>query len=132
MDAEREITHYRRLGVEPDATADQIKRAFRALARQLHPDVSKAADAAARFAEIQAAYAVLSDATRRSEYDRMLAGETARGVAHYTWTNVADATATVRGPGPDEIDDLWQTFFARRYGTAEAAGKPPKRAGRKR
>lgn len=57
------------LGVKRGATADEIKRAYRKLARQLHPDVNKAPDAAARFAEVQEAYDVLSDEERRKQYD---------------------------------------------------------------
>ena len=58
--------HYRTLGVERTATAEDIKRAYRRLASQHHPD--RGGDTA-RFQEIQAAYDVLGDAARRAEYD---------------------------------------------------------------
>jgi Ca-activated chloride channel family protein len=68
MDIEQE--YYAILGVPPTATDEEIKRAYRALARRYHPD-SRAEDApATRFHEIQAAYAVLSDPHRRRAYDR--------------------------------------------------------------
>lgn len=61
--------YYDILGLKRGATAEEIKRAYRKLARQLHPDVNKAPDAAARFAEVQEAYDVLSDDERRKQYD---------------------------------------------------------------
>jgi molecular chaperone DnaJ len=62
--------YYEVLGVARNATLDELKSAFRRLARQYHPDVNKAADAEERFKEINEAYAVLSDADKRAAYDR--------------------------------------------------------------
>lgn len=62
--------YYDVLGIGRDASDDEIKSAFRKLARQYHPDVSKAADAEEKFKEINEAYGVLSDADRRARYDR--------------------------------------------------------------
>jgi molecular chaperone DnaJ len=61
--------HYEVLGVERDASSDDIKRAYRRLARQLHPDVNPGADAAERFKAVTHAYDVLSDPRQRQEYD---------------------------------------------------------------
>lgn len=63
--------YYAVLGVARDASADEIKKAYRKLARQYHPDVSTEPDAAERMSEINEAYAVLSDAERRAAYDRL-------------------------------------------------------------
>jgi len=63
--------YYEVLGVSRDASADEIKKAYRSLARTHHPDVSKAEDAQEKFTEIQEAYAVLSDETKRAQYDRL-------------------------------------------------------------
>jgi molecular chaperone DnaJ len=62
--------YYELLGVGRDASEDDVKRAFRRLARELHPDVSDAPDAQERFKEVAEAYEVLSDPERRRTYDR--------------------------------------------------------------
>ncbi|HBX70089.1 MAG TPA: molecular chaperone DnaJ [Chloroflexi bacterium] len=62
--------YYETLGVPKGAPADEIKSAFRKLARQYHPDVSKEPDAEEKFKEINEAYAVLSDEEKRAAYDR--------------------------------------------------------------
>ncbi len=68
--ATTERDYYELLGVPRDADADQIKRSFRRLARELHPDVSDAPDAEHRFREVVEAYEVLSNTERRGLYDR--------------------------------------------------------------
>ena len=68
--ATTESGYYDLLGVSREASDADIKRAFRALAREHHPDVSSAPDADSRFREIVEAYEVLSDADRRATYDR--------------------------------------------------------------
>jgi molecular chaperone DnaJ len=65
-----ERDYYELLGVSRDADEREIKKAFRALARQLHPDVSKDPDADVRFREVSEAYEVLSNAETRQLYDR--------------------------------------------------------------
>jgi len=62
--------YYEVLGVKRDASADDLRRAHRKLARQWHPDVNKTPEAAAKFAEAQEAYDILSDADKRARYDR--------------------------------------------------------------
>jgi molecular chaperone DnaJ len=62
--------YYEILGVPRNASADELKAAFRRLARQYHPDVNNEPDAEERFKELNEAYAVLSDPDKRSAYDR--------------------------------------------------------------
>ena len=70
--------HYSILGVDPSATVDEIRTAFRQLALRYHPDVNSSPGAAARFQEIYAAYEVLTDPSRRAEYDAARAGGTSQ------------------------------------------------------
>ena len=63
--------YYEIMGVSRDATQDEIKRAYRKLARKYHPDVSKEADAEVRFKEVGEAYEVLKDPEKRAAYDQL-------------------------------------------------------------
>ena len=84
--------HYAVLGLERGATADEVRSAYRKLARQHHPDVNAAPDAAVRFKEISQAYEILSDPEKRQRYDMF--GDSEFG--------------DMAGFG---IDDLFNTFF---------------------
>lgn len=63
--------YYEVMGLKRDATQDEIKRSYRKLARKYHPDVSKEADAEARFKELGEAYEVLKDPEKRTAYDQL-------------------------------------------------------------
>ena len=91
-----EKDYYKTLGVPKDAKTDEIKKAYRKLARQFHPDANKGATAAEdRFKEISEAYDVLSDVKRRKEYDeaRSLFGS---GAGRF---RAPSGAAGNRGPG---------------------------------
>lgn len=86
------VDHYAVLGVPRDASAEEIRSAYRKLARQHHPDVSAAPEAAERFKEISQAYQILSDPEKRQRYDMFGEGD----------------LGDIGGFG---IDDLFSTFF---------------------
>ncbi|MFM7718703.1 MAG: molecular chaperone DnaJ [Actinomycetota bacterium] len=86
---------YDLLGVARDASADDIKRAYRALARELHPDASGDPATEERFKEVTAAYEILSDPEKRARYDRGGVG----GIAGQPFGDVADLFEAFFGPG---------------------------------
>src|SRR6201998_207655 len=63
--------YYKILGVGRTATAEQVKTAYRRVARKFHPDVSKEKNAEERFKEVQEAYEVLKDPEKRAAYDQL-------------------------------------------------------------
>jgi len=92
--------YYRVLGVSKDATQDEIRKAFRKLARETHPDANPGdAEAEARFRDVAEAYEVLSDPQKRAKYDR---GETFGG---------QDLFSQFGG-----IEDILQQFFGGGFG----------------
>ena len=62
--------YYEVLGVSKNASSDEIKKAYRTLARKFHPDVNKEPGAEAKFKEINEAYSALSDNQKRAQYDQ--------------------------------------------------------------
>ena len=66
--------YYKTLGVERTASADEVKKAYRKLARKYHPDVSKEKDAKEKFQQVGEAYETLKDAAKRAAYDQLGSG----------------------------------------------------------
>jgi molecular chaperone DnaJ len=102
---------YQTLGVTKDASADEIKKAYRKLARANHPD-SNSGDAAAeeRFKEISEAYSVLSDADKRKEYDEQRAFFTSGAFRPGAGTGSADFS-DVFGGGGGGFSDMFGGIF---------------------
>lgn len=116
--------HYEVLGVARDASADEIRKAHRRLARKYHPDVNKDAGAAERFAEAQAAYDVLSDAEKRKNYDRFgHAGGASGAGAGAGWSPYGGAPGGAAGGGNwQEVDpETFETIFSN-FGDFFSAG----------
>ena len=86
---------YEILGVPRDASQEDIKRAYRRLAREHHPDVSQSHDAEDRFKEIAGAYEILSDPEKRGQYDRFGEG----GTGAFPFGDVADIFEAFFGSG---------------------------------
>ncbi|OUT75260.1 MAG: molecular chaperone DnaJ [Synechococcus sp. TMED19] len=110
--------YYQLLGVSRDADADTLKRAYRRLARQYHPDVNKEPGAEDRFKEIGRAYEVLGDPQTRARYDQF--GE----------AGVSGAAAGGMGDMGDMggFADLFETFFSG-FGGAAGPGGPRQQRG---
>ena len=92
--------YYEVLGVSRNANADELKSAFRGLARKFHPDVSDDPDAEEKFKEINEAYAVLSDNEKRAAYDRFgHAGVNTQGMPDFTNIDLSDILEGIFGFG---------------------------------
>ncbi len=105
--------YYEVLGVQRSASEDEIKKAFRRLARQFHPDVNKEKSAEAHFKEINEAYEVLGDADKRRAYDRL---------GHAAFAGAGATANPFEGFGFG-INDIFEQFFgAAAAGTARRAG----------
>jgi molecular chaperone DnaJ len=95
--------YYEVLGVSKTATDAEIKSAFRKLAKKYHPDVSKEPDAAEKFKEAQEAYAVLSDAKKRQQYDQF---------GHSAFTNASGGFSGFDGFDFNNMSDIFDDLFS--------------------
>jgi curved DNA-binding protein len=130
--------YYEVMGVARDATQDEIKRAYRKLARKYHPDVSEDDDAEARFKEVGEAYEVLKDAEKRAAYDQLGAnwkqGEDFRpppnwdeGIDFSGQASPDDGAmgggygwAGYGGQGAEQFSDFFEDLFGQRGGQGQA------------
>jgi molecular chaperone DnaJ len=111
--------YYEVLGVSKQSSADEIKRAFRKLARQHHPDVNKEAGSETKFKEINEAYQVLSDPNKRSQYDYYgsaggPAGGFGGGAGGFEGFDFGGGAGGFEGFG--EFGDLFDAFFGGQRG----------------
>lgn len=97
--------YYETLGVSKNATDEEIKRAFRVLAKKYHPDVNKEPGAAEKFKEIGEAYQVLSDKNKRSQYDQF---------GHAAFENGGGAAGF--DMGDINLDDILSNLFGGGFG----------------
>jgi len=105
--------YYEVLGVSRSATEEEVKKAFRRLAKQYHPDANKEQGAEARFIEVNEAYEVLSDPQKRAAYDRYGHAGVGNGMAGAGFSDFSSFSS---------INDLFETFFAGAAGTQRRAG----------
>ncbi len=102
--------YYEVLGVERNASAEEIKQAFRQLARRYHPDVSTDPDAEEKFKEINEAYGILSDPQKRARYDR------------YGHAGVGEAAGTYQDYTVN-FSDLFEELFGGAFGFGRGGGR---------
>lgn len=114
---------YEILGVSKDASDAEIKKAFRRRARELHPDVNKAADAEDQFKELNEAYDVLSDPNKRAQYDRFGTVPGAAGGGYGGGSGYVDFD-DLFGGGFGGMGDIFSSFFGGQ------GGRPARKEGR--
>src|ERR1700685_3909073 len=119
--------YYEILGVTRSAGADEVKRAYRKLARKFHPDVSKEKNAESRFKEVQEAYEVLRDPEKRAAYDQL--GRDYRTGQQFR--PPPDWSQRFGQSGSQRFFDLngFSDFFSSLFGGAAGAPPPEAEAG---
>src|ERR1700749_3514914 len=116
--------YYKILGVARTATADEVKKSYRRLARKFHPDVSKEKDAEARFKEVGEAYEVLRSPEKRAAYDQLGQTHAAGGV----FPRPPDWGAGFEFSGPGGGNADYSDFFEALFG-AQARARSGGRGG---
>lgn len=117
--------YYKTMGVPREATAEEIKRAYRKLARKYHPDVSKEADAESHFKAVGEAYAVLKDPEKRAAYDQL--GADWKAGQDFTAPPGWDAGFEFRGSGFQDgtsfsHSDFFDALFGQGFAGAGSTG----------
>jgi len=115
--------YYKIMGIDRDAGQDEIKRAYRKLARRYHPDVSKEADAEARFKEVGEAYAVLKDVEKRAAYDQL--GENWKAGQEFQpppdWGSGFEFSGDGHGGGESAArSDFFESLFGHGFGSSQS------------
>jgi curved DNA-binding protein len=119
--------YYDVLGLKPDASADDIKSAYRKLARKFHPDVSKEKNAEERFKDINEAYEALREPDRRKAYDQARAGGFRAGDDFRPGPGGGFDFDMGDGGGNGQFSDFFESLFGRMRGGGQAG---PRRAQR--
>src|SRR5215217_46520 len=117
--------YYKTLGVDKKASQDDIKKAYRKLARQYHPDTNNDAGAEERFKEISEAYDVLADPEKRKKYDR---GQSVFGGANPFGTGAPGGGAA--GADFGSFSDILSNIFNTTAGRGSARTRPAAERGR--
>ncbi len=107
--------YYKILGVSKDASQEEIKKAYKKLAKKYHPDLNKSKDASEKFKEINEAAAVLGDAEKRKQYDQFGTTGDQQGFAGFNFRDFA-------GFNSFNFDDLFESLFSG-FGFARPGGR---------
>ena len=118
-------TPYEVLGVKPDASPDEIRKAYRKLAKELHPDINPGKpEAEARFKQVTAAHDLLSDADKRARYDRGEIDEMGAERPRYSYRPHAEGAQGWKyqpnGENPEDLEDILSMFGGMGMGGAGA------------
>jgi len=108
---------YETLEITENASESEIKKAYRKLARQYHPDVNKEASAEEKFKEINSAYEILSDKTKKQQYDM-------HGDSMFGGQNFHDFSRSHGGAGAGSMEDILREMFAGGGGFGGGGGNP--------
>lgn len=133
--------YYKTLGVTKDASAADIKKAYRKLARQYHPDVNKSGDASRRFKEVNEANEVLSDPEKRKRYDQLgpdwerfaqggPGGQRGGNGGGFRWAYSGTPGANPFEGGESDFSDFFQSIFGNAGGFGERATAGRRRGSR--
>jgi molecular chaperone DnaJ len=112
--------YYDVLGVQRAASKEEVKKAFRTLARQYHPDVNKEPEAESKFKEINEAYEVLGDDDKRARYDRF---------GHAGVSGAAGASGFGGAQGFGGFEDIFEDFFSSFTGRQAGTRRGPRKGG---
>lgn len=121
--------YYEVLGLSKTASKDEIKSAYRKLAKQYHPDINHSPDAPKKFQEVQEAYDVLSDDNKRAQYDRFGQAAFEQGASTGGAGNPFGGGFSSQGFGDFDLNDIFNSFFgggARRGGGSSSGAGPGK------
>ncbi len=105
---------YETLGVSENASAAEIKKAYRKLARKYHPDINKSPDAEEKFKEINAAYEILSDENKKAQYDQ-------HGDSIFGGESFHDFAG--RHAGAHDLDEILRSMFGGGFGSARGGAR---------
>ena len=113
--------YYKVLGVEKTATKEEIKKAYKRLAKKYHPDLNKESDATEKFKEVNEAAAVLGDDQKRQQYDQF--GTTADQFSGgFQGFDFSDFMSDIGGGGGFDFDNIFESFFGAPFGRRRRRG----------
>ena len=134
--------YYKTLGVKKDATSADIKKAYRKLARQYHPDVNATGDSSKKFKEVNEANEVLSDPEKRKRYDQLgpdwerfaqgAPGRPGGDNGGFRWVYQGAPGADPFAGGETDFSDFFQSVFGGAGGFGQATGNGARRRARPR